>query len=140
MKFSKVIGMFVAIVMLMGGATMASAGDACQKVKFQFKNERPVTIRVTKVEYLNKANNKTQTEDINPNMVCPPGLTCTTDGDDLRDAEGEDLTNFVFFFNDRESDGDWSKGDIKTQNKVPVNQKCSADRTYSGSPVWTINP
>jgi hypothetical protein len=114
------------------------AGDACKNVKFKFTNERNTRIKVTKVDYLNKANNKIQTEQFT--LECPSGSTCTSSGQDLRDSEGESLTNFVFYFNDQEKDGDWSKVDVKTQPKVPVNQICGADRIYSGNPVWTINP
>ena len=60
MKSAKLIGAFVMFVMLMGGAARVHAGDACKNVKFQFKNQRNVRIRVYKIEYLNKANNRTQ--------------------------------------------------------------------------------
>jgi hypothetical protein len=138
MKFSKVMGIFVATGMLMGGGTMAYAGDLCRNVKLQFKNERPVRIKVHKIEYFNTVNNKTQTEDVN--VECNAGATCTTSGQDLRDSEGIKLTKFVFYFYDRESDGDWSKTSRKTQEKEPVDQICRADRQYSGNPLWTINP
>lgn len=129
---------FGATVLVMAAAANGYANDACKNVKFQIKNQRAVTIRIFKVEYLNKANNKVQTEDIQ-NIEVAPGHTVTTNGDNLRDSEGENLTNFVFFFNDREADGQWSRNDIHTQNKLPVTQQCSADKTYKGSPVWTIN-
>jgi len=137
MRLTKLVVVVVAVAVAMGGVT-AHAGDACKNVKFKFVNKRNVAIRVTKVEYLNKANNKRQTEDLKA-QECAKGATCITSGDDLRDSEGENLTNFVFFFNDLEADGGTSKVDRHTKNKVPVKQKCSADMTYTGSPVWTIN-
>src|SRR3954465_14609525 len=111
------------------------AGDACKRVKIQFKNERNTRIKVTKVDYFNTTNNKIQTEHLT--LECPSGSTWPWSGQDLRDAEGEPLTRFVFYFNDQEKDGGWSKVDIKTQPKIPANQTCSADRLYSGDPVWT---
>jgi chitodextrinase len=140
MKLSNVMGAGLAIAMLMGGTTMAYARDACKDVKFKVTNKRPVRIKITKVEYYNSDNSQVQSEDINPNLECNTGSTCTTNGDDLRDSEGVNLTDFVFFFNDEVSHGNWSNTDRKTQPKEPVDQKCSADRTYSGTPIWTINP
>lgn len=125
-------------IMLMGFTVMAYAGDACKDVSFQFKNQRSQRIRVYKVEYFNAANNKTQSESL-PNFECAAGSTCTTSGDNLRDSEGEDLTNFVFFFNDQEADGGWSNNDVHTQKKVPVTKKCGGGMTYKGSSAWTIN-
>lgn len=150
-RFLKVICAFVVSVLLMGGSAVVYAGDACKDVKFKIKNQRDKRIRITKVEYHNADNNKTQSEDINPNLICDPGSTCTTNGDNLRDSEGVNLTNFVFFFNDAATkvigldvdvghQRDWEKTDRETQPKVPVNKKCRADMTYSGNPVWTINP
>ncbi len=140
-RLSKVMCTFaVSALLIGGGANVASAGDACKDVKFQFKNLRTDlrAIQVYKVTYFNAANSKTQTEDIK-NLVCPTGLTCTMDGDNLRDSEGEDLTNIVFFFHDQELDGGWSKNDGITQKKIPVTKKCSARMTYKGDPIWTIN-
>ena len=57
--------------------------------------KRPHAITVTQVKYFNQANNRFQTEAIR-NLRCAAGATCTTHGDNLRDAEGEDLTRFVF--------------------------------------------
>lgn len=151
MRFSKVICVFAVSVLLMEGSAVVYAADACKNVKFQVKNQRDKKIRITKVEYYNADNNATQSEDINPNLECNPGSTCTTNGDNLRDSEGVNLTKFVFFFNDAATQEiglgvdvgpqrDWQKINRTTQPKVPVNQKCSADRTYSGDPLWTINP
>jgi hypothetical protein len=138
MRFRKAISAFAASVVLIGGASVAHAdADVCKRVKFQFKNERAAQIRVNKVQYYNVANNKTVTENVD--KVCLPSFTCTTSGDNLPDAEGIRLKSFVFFFNDREKDGDWSKTDYQTQVKVPVTEICAADMTYKGNPAWTIN-
>jgi hypothetical protein len=126
-------------LVLLGCTVVGYAGDACKDVKFQIKNQRPNTIRITKVEYFNAANGRTQSEDV-PNIECRSSSTCTTGGDNLSDAEGEDLSSFVFFFNDKEADGGWSSSDMKTQKKQPITKKCGAGMTYKGSPTWTINP
>lgn len=146
-RFSKVMLAFVVAVLFIGNSAMVDAGDACKNVKFKIKNQRDTLIRITKVEYHNADNSKIQSEDINPNLECSVGATCTTNGDDLRDSEGVNLTNFVFFFDDHSTeitlDGDkgpkWLPGG-KTQPKIPADKKCRAGRTYSGDPVWTINP
>jgi hypothetical protein len=137
MNFQNLRSSQLAIV-LMGSAVMAYAGDACKDVRFQFKNQRDQRIRVYKVECFNAANNKTQTESL-PNVECASGSTCTTTGDNLRDSEGEDLSNFVFFFNDQEADGGWSNIDVHTQKKAPATKKCSGGMTYKGASTWLIN-
>src|SRR5687768_1149930 len=98
MNFSKTTGAFVAIVMLMGGAAPAYAAfDVCKNVKVQVKNNRSADIRITSFDYdRDVAANNPKHEDINPNLVCESGETCKTNGDDLADSEGENLTNFVF--------------------------------------------
>jgi|GraSoiStandDraft_4_1057263.scaffolds.fasta_scaffold1863775_1 hypothetical protein len=126
-------------MVLLGCSVLGYAGDACKDVKFQIKNLRPNTIRITKVEYFNAANGRTQSEGV-ANLDCASGATCTTSGDNLTDSEGEDLSSVVFFFNDRESDGGWSNNDMKTQKKSPITKKCAAGMTYKGSPTWTVNP
>jgi hypothetical protein len=126
-------------ILLMAFSALTYAGDACKDVKFRFKNQRSARIRVYKVEYFNAANNKTQSESL-PNFECASGATCTTGGDNLRDSEGEDLSKFVFYFNDQEDDGGWSNIDVHTQEKAPVTKKCGGGMTYLGNPIWTINP
>jgi hypothetical protein len=139
----------VAALLFTGNPATVSAGDACKNVKFKIVNQRPKTIRITKVQYHNADNNKTQSENINPNLECKAGMPCTTNGDDLRDSEGVNLTNFVFFFNDAAVNEiglpadtppkrNWSALDLKTQAKVPADKKCRAGRLYSGDPAWTI--
>jgi hypothetical protein len=147
MRFSKVILAFVVAALFMGSSAMVYAGDACKNVKFKIKNQGDKLIRITKVEYHNADNSKIQSEDINPNLECSTGATCTTNGDDLRDSEGVNLTNFVFFFDvhttevttDVDKGPEWPSSG-KTQPKIPADKKCRAGRTYSGDPVWTINP
>ena len=141
MNFSKTTGAFVAIVMLMGGAAPAYA-DVCKNVKFQVKNNRAADIKITSVDYdRDVAANNPKHENINPNLVCQSGATCKTNGDDLANSEGENLTNFVFFFNEIEADGGVSKDDYYTQPKVPDDKRCTANRTYGkpGANAWTIN-
>lgn len=124
MRFSKVIRASVVIVMLMGGATAAYAADACRNVKFKFTNEKNHTIKVISVKYFNQANNKFQTETIK-NVSCAAGATCTTKGDNLRDAEGEDLTKLIFVLKNEAGENRHDTGE-----KVLADPKCSADKTY----------
>lgn len=124
MKFSRLIGALTVVATVAGGATAAHAGDACRNVKFSFTNQKDRAITVVKVKYFNQANNKLQTESIR-NVRCAAGATCVTRGDNLRDAEGEDLTRFVFVL---KNEGGENQHD--TSPKVPGNPKCSADKTY----------
>lgn len=147
MRFSRLVLAFGVVVLALASSSAVDAGDACKDVKFKIKNQRGTLIRITKIEYHNADNNKVQSEDINPNLECAGGATCTTNGDDLKDSEGVNLTNVVFFFDERSSEialdvdkgPKWLPGG-KTQAKVPADKKCRAGRTYSGDPVWTINP
>jgi hypothetical protein len=129
--------------MLMGGAAPADAAfDVCKNVKVQVKNNRAATIKITSFDYdRDVAANNPKHEDINPDLVCQSRDTCKTNGDDLADSEGENLTNFVFFFNEIKPDGDVSKDDYYTQPKVPDDKRCTANRTYGkpGVNAWTIN-
>lgn len=124
MKFSNLIGALTVVTTLAGGATPVHAGDACRNVKFSFTNQKDHAITVVKVKYFNQANNKLQTESIR-NVQCAAGATCVTRGDNLRDAEGEDLTRFIFVL---KNEGGENQHD--TSPKVPSNPKCSADKTY----------
>lgn len=124
MMFSKGIHASVMIVMLMGNATVAYAADACRNVKFKFTNEKDHPITVISVKYFNQANNKFQTEAIK-NTKCAAGATCTTEGDNLRDAEGEDLTKLIFVLKNEAGQNRHSTGE-----KVPVDPKCSAGKIY----------
>jgi hypothetical protein len=142
MKISKVIGTYVTIILFTGSTGMVYAGDACKNVEFQLINKRATGIVITSVDYdRDVVAHNPRHEDINPDLVCASGATCKTNGDDLRDSEGENLTNFVFFFNDIEADGGRSKIDQKTQPKVPDSKKCTANRTYGNSKTnpWTVN-
>jgi hypothetical protein len=127
MTLTKTVG---AMAMLIGSAVVASAGDACTDVKFEFTNKHSSgrSIKVMQVKYYNKANGKWQTEDVK-NKECAYGATCTTDGDNLRDSEGEELTKFRFIFKYKETDGDWSDKD-EGGDKVPDDPTCNAGKKY----------
>jgi len=139
----------------------AVAGDACKNIKFKVTNKHDSgeTILIKKVKYFNKANGKWQTEVVNQNLTvtlpdteklqffpevgkekglaCKHGTTCRTQGDNLRDAEGEDLTKFRFVYKYMAA-GKWS-GEVEGGDKVPDDPKCYANRTYGpGESGWTI--
>jgi hypothetical protein len=141
MRFPKIARALVAGSLLAGGSSAAFAGDACKNVKFQYKNMRKEAIVVYKVEYFNRANGKVQTEDVKNdqcNGTLGDGTFCTTNPNNLRDSEGENLTDFVFYFfvNDPLHVG---VKEFHTQPKKPLNETCIADRFYAGSPTWEIN-
>ncbi|GAB4480050.1 MAG: hypothetical protein OHK0044_27860 [Burkholderiaceae bacterium] len=115
-------------------STLAAApalADTCKDVKFKVTNNhfegRDIEIR--KVKYYNPHTRKTETEDVK-NLVCKPGATCTTDGDNLANALNVDLNSIQVEFVYREHDGQWSKPFL-TQPFVPAYRKCTNDgKTY----------
>ncbi|MFN7931451.1 MAG: hypothetical protein U0Y68_26685 [Blastocatellia bacterium] len=72
-------------------------GDACKNVKFTVKNQHNSggQIEIREVQYFNKANGKWQTEQV-ANKTANQGATVTTNGDDLKDSEGEQITKIKF--------------------------------------------
>lgn len=124
MKTAKQLRAALTIILLAGGATAAHAGDACRNVKFQLTNQKNHAITVTQVKYFNQANNRFQTEAIR-NIQCAAGATCVTRGDNLRDAEGEDLTRFVFVLKN-----EGGENRHETGVKVSNSPQCNADKTY----------
>src|SRR5687767_4725202 len=70
--------------------------DACKNVKFKYTNMRSDQARiwVEKVEYWVASKQRWQTENISSNTTCTYGSTCTTSGENLRDALDRDLTKF----------------------------------------------
>lgn len=107
----------------------AKAGDACKNVHFKYVNKRTTTIKVQSVEYYNKNSGKWKTEDV-VNEECAKGATCSTNGDDLADAEGDDITKVKFNYVYKESDGDWSDTFHGGEKTVSGNTECNANRTY----------
>ena len=120
------------LLTLLAGASTAHAGDACRNVKFSITNQKNHTITLTQVKYFNQANNRFQTENIRT-VQCKAGATCVSRGDNLRDAEGEDLTRFVFVL---KNEGGENRHD--TSVKGTNNPRCNADKTY-GPFVITAN-
>ena len=155
-KADRFVVSLLALGLGMAVAGIAAGGDACKNVKFKVTNKHDSgeKILITKVKYFNKANGKWQTEVVNQNLtyepanfpipidkedglVCNQGATCTTNGNNLRDAEGEDLTKFRFVYK-YEAAGKWS-GEVEGGDKVPENPTCHADKTYgAGKNNWTI--
>lgn len=124
MNHSKHLRASLMMALLAGGATAAHAGDACRNVRFQIANQKDHAITVVQVKYFNQANNRFQTEAIR-NVRCAAGATCTTKGDNLRDAEGEDLTRFVFVLKN-----EGGENRHETGIKVSGSPRCGADKTY----------
>jgi hypothetical protein len=139
MRFPKAARAVVASVLLVTGSSAAFAGDACKNVKLIYKNMRPEAIWVYKIDYYNRTNAKVQTEDVQNEQCNGGGQLCITNGDNLRDSEGQDLTNFVFhfFINDQLHIGSEY---FHSQPKLPGGgERCVANKVYSGTPTWEIN-
>lgn len=107
-------------------------GDTCKNVKFKVKNQHNSggQIEIRQVEYYNKANGQWQTEDV-PNDVINQGGTLTTNGDDLRDSEGEQITKIKFRYKYKGTGrgANWSD-EIVSNEFVPSSPVCNAGRTY----------
>jgi hypothetical protein len=126
---------------LISSASIAHAGDSCKNVSFKFTNKHNSggTIEVRQVEYFNKANGEWKTKDVN-NIECAQGKTCTTDGANLKDSEGEDLTKFRFIYRYKgtKSTDNWSDN-VEGGDKVPDNPTCYANKIYGpGDTGFTI--
>jgi len=116
-------------------------GDACRNVSFKFTNRHNSggQIKFQRIIYFNRANGRWQSEDVN-NTICEQGRTCTTNGNNLRDSEGEDITKIrlVFKYKPASAGANWSD-EVQTGDLVPTNPTCNANRTYGpGSEGWVI--
>lgn len=119
-------------------------GDACKNVSIKVTNEHKTgfKIEVKKVKYYNKASGKWYTEDVF-NWSISNGSSYTIPSRNLQDAEGEDLTKFVFVYRyydpgTKVIKGRWSS-DIESKEFVPNQPKCIANKTYGGGANnWTI--
>ncbi len=111
-------------------------GDSCRNVKFEVKNGRDGFIQLTKAKFYNQDENRWQTEQL-PSTICSRGQICKTNGDDLRDSEGDDITKVVFEYKTRlHSNDNWS-GPIESQEFRPDDTPCREGRKY-GNSGWTI--
>ena len=113
-----------------GGLLTNSPVSTCENVKFAVTNKhfegREIEIR--KVKFFNPHTGKTQTEDVK-NKVCKHGDTCTTDGDNLANADKVDLRAIQVVFKYREHDKGWSK-EFVTQPFTPKYPKCGDNSKY----------
>ncbi len=107
-------------------------GDACKNVKFSVKNQHNSggQIEIREVQYFNKANGKWQTEEV-ANKVANQGATVTTNGDDLKDSEGEQITKvkFKYKYLPTGRGTNWSD-EIVSAEFVPSSPVCNANRSY----------
>lgn len=116
-------------------------GDACRRVSFKFTNRHNSggQIKFQRIRYYNRANGRWQSEDVS-NLICNQGQTCTTNNNNLRDSEGEDITKIrlVFKYKPASAGANWSD-EVQTGDLIPTNPTCNADRTYGpGSEGWVI--
>lgn len=107
-------------------------GDACKNVKFSVKNQHNSggQIEIREVQYFNKANGKWQTEQVS-NKVASQSATVTTNGDDLKDSEGEQITKvkFKYKFLPTGRGANWSD-EIVSAEFIPSSPVCNANRSY----------
>ena len=127
-----------------GPAAPQIGSKACKNVKFKFTNNRSdeATIRIEKVSYsLSGAGD--HTELVHTTNDCRPGLTCTTTGDNLPDADGRSVTNIQLHYKylPKTTGSNWS-GLVHTPNQPNVsNTVCNDSRTYGdGSKGFYIPP
>jgi hypothetical protein len=130
------IGAVLAALLAAGTPPLAHAdNDLCRNVAFRFVNEHKSgqPIRVEQVKYRHTLNDKQQTEEV-ANIVCDTGTTCFTRGDDLRDAEGVELTNVRFVYRVQQIRYgvlDWSDRITSAPHDPPVGERrCRADKIY----------
>jgi hypothetical protein len=113
-----------------GGLLTNSPASTCENVKFTVTNNhfegREIEIR--QIKFFNPHTGKTQTENVK-NKVCKNGDTCTTDGDNLANADKVDLRDFQVVFKYREHDKGWSK-EFQTQKFTPKYPKCGDNSKY----------
>lgn len=113
-------------------AAPAFFGDACKNVKFSVKNQHNSggQIEIREVQYYNKANGKWQTEQVS-NKIANQNQVVTTNGDDLKDSEGEQITKvkFKYKYKGTGRGANWSD-EIVSNEFVPGSPVCNAGRTY----------
>ena len=113
-----------------GGLLTNSPASTCENVKFTVTNNhfegREIEIR--QVKFFNPHTGKTQTENVK-NKICKHDKTCTTDGDNLANADKVDLRDFQVVFKYREHDKGWSK-EFHTQKFTPKYPKCGDNSKY----------
>lgn len=116
---------------LRGGGGIKIDSDACKDVTFNVTNNhfegREIEIR--SVKFRNPHNDgKVQSEDVK-NKVCKYGATCSTDGDNLANADKVDLYDIQAVFRHKNHDGTWSK-EFVTQPFTPKIRKCKEGKQY----------
>ncbi len=111
--------------------SQAATAATCKDVKFTVENEHFAgrEIQIRKVRFRNPhRNGAVQTENVK-NQTCRHGATCTTGGDNLKNADKVDLYAFQLEFRFREKDGHWSKS-FETQPFMPKFRKCVDGKKY----------
>lgn len=122
----------IAAALVAGAPLVASAdNDKCRNIKFKFTNEHPTNKRILimGISYRNVVNNRTDSVTFTIPKECPAGDTCTTQGWDLRDVEGENINKIRFTLRYTENDGGMSS-DAYSKEFSPNHKECRADRVY----------
>lgn len=119
------------VAIAFAGVTQQAVAATCKDVTFNVTNnhfeQRSIEIRSIKFRNPHK-NGKLQTENVK-NKVCYYGATCSTNGDNLKNADKVDLYNIQVVFRHKNHDGTWSKEFI-TQPFMPTYRKCKKGKEY----------
>ncbi|HPF27492.1 MAG TPA: hypothetical protein P5528_08535 [Steroidobacteraceae bacterium] len=116
---------------LAAGTSPSALAGICKDVVFNVTNQhfeqRSIEIRSVKFRNPHKGG-KLQSEDVK-NKVCAWGATCSTDGDNIADADKVDLYDIQVVFRHKNNDDTWSKEFI-TQPFTPTYRKCKEGKQY----------
>lgn len=127
---SPILAILAGLILAVGHTAPASAA-ICKDVVFTVTNDhfeqREIEIRSVKYRNPHKGG-QVQTEDVR-NTVCNHGATCSTNGDNLPNADKVDLYDIQVVFRHRNHDGTWSKRFI-TQPFTPKYRKCKDGKKY----------
>jgi hypothetical protein len=134
----------VAATALASAAQPARADDdLCKDVVFQFTNSHASqkAIRVTKVSYFNVVNGTYPTVNV-VNKECTYGATCRLDAVDLRDAEGTNIKDITFTYQEKDRQNNWMEPWSRGAGPFdPKAKTCRAGKVYEAFAITgTLTP
>ena len=121
----------LALTVLFAASAQSAMAGTCKDVTFNVTNnhfeKRSIEIRSVKFKNPHKGG-KVQSENVK-NKVCVYGATCSTDGDNLADADKVNIYDIQVVFRHKNNDETWSKPFI-TQPFTPTYRKCKDGKKY----------
>ena len=114
------------------------SNDSCRNVVFNYVNGRNGEIKVRKVEYFNQQSGQWKSEDV-ANEITSQGAKGETNGDDLGDANGDDITKvkFIYEYKSSQRSSNWSDA-IESKIFEPNDPTCRENKVYGAGQKWTI--